>query len=66
VFFDEWSDFLDQVAVTPDELIITGDLFFYLDDTKNGDARKSCLDNLQDRRRDPLDFENLENFPHPE
>ena len=46
VFFDEWSDFLDQVAVTPDELIITGDLFFYLDDTKNGDARKSCLDNL--------------------
>jgi exonuclease III len=28
VFFDEWSDFLDQVAVTPDELIITGDLIF--------------------------------------
>lgn len=47
VFFDEWSDFLDQIAVTPDELIITGDLNFHLDDTKDGDARK-FIQSLED------------------
>jgi hypothetical protein len=47
VFFDEWSDFLDQVVVTPDELIITGDLNFHLDDTNDGDARK-FIQSLED------------------
>ena len=47
VFFDEWSDFLDQVVVIPDELIITGDLNFHLDDTNDGDARK-FIQSLED------------------
>ena len=40
VFFDEWSDFLDRIVIIPDELIITGDLNFHLDDTNDSDATK--------------------------
>ena len=31
VFFDEWTSYLDELAVAPQQLIITGDLNFHLD-----------------------------------
>ncbi|VDI51143.1 MFS transporter, FHS family, Na+ dependent glucose transporter 1 [Mytilus galloprovincialis] len=39
-FFEEWSEFLDRLVVTPEELVITGDLNFHLDNKNNCDTRK--------------------------
>lgn len=39
VFFEEWSNYLDSLAVEPKELIITGDLNFHVDDPADVDAR---------------------------
>lgn len=38
VFFDEWSSYLDQHAALPQELVLTGDLNFHLDDDKDPNA----------------------------
>lgn len=40
VFFEEWSNYLDHQVVIPQEIIITGDLNFHLDDPMNADARQ--------------------------
>ena len=37
-FFEEWSTFLDNVVVSPDELVITGDLNFHLDNAYDRNA----------------------------
>ena len=39
VFFDEWSVFLDQLTVTPHDVIITGDMNFHLDNPGDPDTR---------------------------
>ncbi|CAG2223690.1 unnamed protein product [Mytilus edulis] len=39
-FFEEWSEFLDRLVVTSEELVITGDLNFHLDNKNNCDTRK--------------------------
>ena len=39
-FFEEWSEFLDHLVVIPDELLITGDLNFHLDNVNLSDTRK--------------------------
>jgi exonuclease III len=46
IFFDQWSTYLDQHTVVPQDLIITGDLNFHLDDHSNADALRfsSILD----------------------
>ena len=38
VFFDEWSLYLDRLAVITNDVIITGDLNFYLDNVNDADA----------------------------
>ena len=38
VFFDEWSLYLDRLAVITNEVIITGDLNFHLDNVNDADA----------------------------
>lgn len=40
IFFEEWSDFLDYVVVIPEEVVITGDLNFHIDDSRDTDAQK--------------------------
>ncbi|CAG2233223.1 unnamed protein product [Mytilus edulis] len=40
IFFEEWSRFLDRTVVVSEELIITGDLNFHLDDPTDNDAHK--------------------------
>ena len=40
IFFDEWSTYLDHQVILPQEIIITGDLNFHLDDLANADARQ--------------------------
>lgn len=40
VFFKEWSCYLDKLVILPEELIITGDLNFHVDDPNNTDARR--------------------------
>ncbi|XP_071149246.1 uncharacterized protein [Mytilus edulis] len=39
-FFEEWSEFLDRLFVIPNELLITGDLNFHLDNVNASDTRK--------------------------
>ena len=39
-FFEEWSEFLDHLVVIRDELLITGDLNFHLDNVNLTDTRK--------------------------
>lgn len=39
LFFEEWSNYLDHQVVIPQEIIITGDLNFHLDDLMNADSR---------------------------
>ncbi|CAG2185348.1 unnamed protein product [Mytilus edulis] len=39
-FFEEWSEFLDRLVVIPNELLITGDLNFHLDNVNASDTRK--------------------------
>jgi hypothetical protein len=39
-FFGEWSEFLDRLVVITDELLITGDLNFHLDNVNLSDTRK--------------------------
>ena len=46
-FFEEWSDFLDRLVVIPNELLITGDLNFHLDNINSSDTRK-CHETLSD------------------
>ncbi|CAG2185365.1 unnamed protein product [Mytilus edulis] len=36
----EWSDFLDYIVKIPEEIFLTGDLNFHLDDKHNCDTRK--------------------------
>ena len=31
IFFDEWSKYLDNIAIIPYDVIITGDLNFHVD-----------------------------------
>ena len=38
VFFDEWSLYLDRLAVITNDVIITGDLNFHLDNVNDADA----------------------------
>ena len=38
VFFDEWGLYLDRLAVITNDVIITGDLNFYLDNVNDADA----------------------------
>ncbi|CAC5400145.1 unnamed protein product [Mytilus coruscus] len=38
--FKEWSEFLDRLVVIPNELLITGDLNFHLDNVNASDTRK--------------------------
>ena len=38
VFFDEWSLYLDRLAVITNDIIITGDLNFHLDNVHDSDA----------------------------
>ena len=38
VFFDEWSLYLDRLAVITNDVIITGDLNFHLDNANDADA----------------------------
>ncbi|CAC5398576.1 unnamed protein product [Mytilus coruscus] len=40
IIFEEWSRFLDRTVVVSEELIITGDLNFHLDDPTDNDAHK--------------------------
>jgi exonuclease III len=40
LFFDEWASYLDELAVTPQELIITGDLNFHLDKPDSPDVHQ--------------------------
>ena len=47
IFFNEWSEYLDRLVVIPEEIIITGDLNFHLDNLNDSDARK-MLDILAD------------------
>lgn len=47
VFFEEWSQFLDHGVTIPEELVMTGDLNFHLDDVTDCDAQK-FLDTLED------------------
>ncbi|CAG2249207.1 unnamed protein product [Mytilus edulis] len=46
-FFEEWSTFLDQLVIIPEEIVITGDLNFHLDDKNNSDACK-FIETLED------------------
>jgi hypothetical protein len=39
-FFEGWSEFLDRLVVIPDELLITGDLNFHLDNVNLIETRK--------------------------
>ena len=39
-FFEEWSSYLDEQALIPEEIILTGDLNFHLDDYTNADGQK--------------------------
>jgi hypothetical protein len=39
-FFDEWSAYLDYITTVPEEIIITGDLNFQLDDPTNINVRR--------------------------
>ena len=39
IFFAEWSEFLDRITVSNDDIVITGDLNFHLDNPSNCDAR---------------------------
>lgn len=39
-FFEEWSSYLDEQAIIPAEIILTGDLNFHLDDPNNIDSRR--------------------------
>ena len=45
VFFEEWSRLLDRLAVLPENLVITGDLNFHLDNSDDGDT-KTILSSL--------------------
>ena len=45
VFFDEWSRFLDRLVVLPEEIVITGDWNFHLDNLQDSDA-KALLNTL--------------------
>lgn len=47
IFFDEWCEFLDQLVVIPDEIVLTGDLNFHLDNKNDNDARR-FLESLED------------------
>jgi len=46
-FFDEWTEFIDRLAVIQEELVITGDLNFHLDNEEACDTRK-FLETLRD------------------
>lgn len=46
-FFDEWTEFIDRLAVIQEELIVTGDLNFHLDNEEACDTRK-FLETLRD------------------
>ncbi|CAC5424857.1 unnamed protein product [Mytilus coruscus] len=46
-FFEEWSTFLDQLVIIPEEIVITGDLNFHRDDKNNSDACK-FIESLED------------------
>ena len=39
-FFDEWSAYLDYVTTLPQQIIITGDFNFQLDDSTNINVRR--------------------------
>lgn len=39
-FYEEWSDLLDQLVVKPEDIVITGDLNFHVDDSRDKDAQK--------------------------
>ncbi|CAC5378779.1 unnamed protein product [Mytilus coruscus] len=47
-FFEEWLDFLDYTMGISDDIILTGDLNFHLDDKFDFDARK-FTETLSDR-----------------
>jgi exonuclease III len=39
-FFDEWSTYLDRLTTLPQEIIITGDLNFHLDDVEDASVHR--------------------------
>ena len=41
VFFDEWSLYLDSLSIITNDVIITGDLNFHLDNVNDADAGAS-------------------------
>ena len=47
IFFNEWSEYLDRLVVIPEEIIITCNLNFHLNNLNDSDARK-MLDILAD------------------
>ena len=47
-FFEEWLDFLDYTVNISEEIIITGDLNFHIDDINNPDGRR-FLETIYDR-----------------
>ena len=40
VFFDEFSQFLENVVMCPEVLVISGDFNFHLDDLRDNDTKK--------------------------
>ena len=42
IFFDEWSKYLDNIAIIPYDVIITGDLNFHVDIKSDVEARRFC------------------------
>ncbi len=38
IFFQEWVTYLEQLSVSPQSVVLTGDLNFHLDDPRNADA----------------------------
>ncbi|CAC5400218.1 unnamed protein product [Mytilus coruscus] len=54
--FNEWSEFLDRLVVIPNELLITGDLNFHLDNVNASDTRK-FNETLRDHGLDPCLFD---------
>lgn len=47
VFFEEWSDYLNRLTVIQEEIVITGDMNFHLDENEDSDTRK-FVDTLYD------------------
>lgn len=43
IFFEEWTHYLDSLATIPEELVITGDLHFHVDNPNDSEGNKFIL-----------------------